>query len=98
MLFEASADALDLLGRAVAPLFYDSGPDGQPKRWLEMVAHTLRTLGPKVQATRMVREYVTTLYMPAARSSAALASGSSGSSGYSGSAGSDPRATDPRLH
>jgi glycogen phosphorylase len=41
-----------------------------------MVAHTLRTLGPKVQATRMVREYVTMLYVPAARSSAALADGS----------------------
>ena len=38
-----------------------------PRRWLEMVAHTLRTLGPKAQATRMVREYVTELYLPAAR-------------------------------
>jgi glycogen phosphorylase len=38
-----------------------------------MVAHTLRTLGPRAQATRMVREYVTRLYGPAARASAALA-------------------------
>jgi glycogen phosphorylase len=35
----------DLLGQSVAPLFYDRGPDGLPRRWLEMVAHTLRTLG-----------------------------------------------------
>ena len=63
----------DLLGDSVAPLFYDSGPDGMPHRWLEMVAHTLRTLGPKAQATRMVREYVAGLYLPAARSSKALA-------------------------
>ncbi|MGD0374287.1 MAG: alpha-glucan family phosphorylase [Streptosporangiaceae bacterium] len=63
----------DLLSGSVAPLFYDSGADGLPQRWLEMVAHTLRTLGPKVQATRMVRDYVTKLYLPAARSSQKLA-------------------------
>ncbi len=73
---ELEASALyDLLGQSVAPLFYDRGPDGLPGRWLEMVAHTLRTLGPKAQATRMVREYVTELYLPAARSSQALAGG-----------------------
>jgi glycogen phosphorylase len=71
---ELEAGALyDLLGQSVAPLFYDRGPDGLPRRWLEMVAHTLRTLGPRAQATRMVREYVTTLYLPAARSSQVLA-------------------------
>ncbi len=75
---EVEAAALyDLLGQSVAPLFYDRAPDGLPRRWLEMVAHTLRTLGPRAQATRMVREYVTTLYLPAARSSQVLASGDS---------------------
>jgi glycogen phosphorylase len=79
---ELEASALyDLLGQSVAPLFYDRGPDGLPHRWLEMVAHTLRTLGPKAQATRMVREYVTELYLPAARSSAALADGGPGYAG-----------------
>ena len=73
---ELEAAALyDLLAQSVAPLFYDRGPDGLPRRWLEMVAHTLRTLGPKAQATRMVREYVTELYLPATRSSGALAAG-----------------------
>nr|MDQ2876484.1 alpha-glucan family phosphorylase [Actinomycetota bacterium] len=71
---ELEAAALyDLLGQSVAPLFYDGAAEGGPHRWLEMVAHTLRTLGPKAQATRMVREYVTGLYVPAARASAALA-------------------------
>jgi starch phosphorylase len=73
---ELEAAALyDLLTQSVAPLFYDHGKDGSPGRWLEMVAHTLRTLGPLAQATRMVRQYVTELYVPAARSSAALAAG-----------------------
>jgi starch phosphorylase len=79
---ELEAAALyDLLGQSVAPLFYDRGPDGLPSRWLEMVAHTLRTLGPRAQATRMVREYVTKLYLPAAKSSHALASGGPGFAG-----------------
>jgi starch phosphorylase len=34
-----------------------------------MVRHTLKTLGPKVVATRMVSEYVRRLYAPAAQSS-----------------------------
>ena len=31
-----------------------------------MVRHTLKSLGPKVLATRMVRDYVERLYTPAA--------------------------------
>ena len=79
---ELEASALyDLLGQSVAPLFYDRGPDGLPRRWLEMVAHTLRTLGPRAQATRMVREYVTELYVPAAQSSQVLAADGPGFAG-----------------
>jgi glycogen phosphorylase len=75
---ELEASALyDLLGQSVAPLFYDTAPDGLPRRWLEMIADTLRTLGPRAQATRMVRQYVTEYYLPAARASRALAAGGS---------------------
>jgi starch phosphorylase len=70
---ELEAAALyDLIGKSVAPLFYDTSGDGLPGRWLEMVSHTLRGLGPRALATRMVRQYVTDLYAPAARSSRAL--------------------------
>jgi glycogen phosphorylase len=65
----------DLLGQSVAPAFYDRDADGLPRRWLEMVRHTLSTLGPQLQASRMVREYVTELYVPAARSTRALQAG-----------------------
>jgi starch phosphorylase len=71
---ELEAAALyDLLGKSVAPLFYQAGPDGRPDRWLEMISHTLRTLGPKALASRMVRQYVTELYAPAAQASRVLA-------------------------
>jgi starch phosphorylase len=62
----------ELLGRSVAPLFYQRDASGLPGGWLEMIRHTLRSLGPRVQAERMVREYVTSLYAPATRASLAL--------------------------
>ncbi len=59
----------ELLESQVAPLFYDRGPNGAPARWVGMVRHTLRTLGPKVLASRMLRDYTRLLYMPAATAS-----------------------------
>jgi glycogen phosphorylase len=71
---ELEASALyELIAKSVAPLFYDEGADAIPHGWVEMVRHGLRSLGPLVQADRMVRDYVTTLYAPAAQSSRALA-------------------------
>jgi starch phosphorylase len=68
-----SAALYDLLEHVVAPLFYDLGGDGLPGRWLEMIAHTFADLGPRAQASRMVREYVTEEYVPAASASRVLA-------------------------
>jgi glycogen phosphorylase len=72
---ELEASALyEVISKSVAPLFYDSGADGVPQGWVQMVRHGLRSLGPLVQADRMVSEYVTTLYAPAAQASRALVS------------------------
>lgn len=57
-----------LLEEAVAPKFYERDQHGAPPRWIEMVRHTLQTLGPKVLASRMVRDYVEQYYTPAAQS------------------------------
>jgi starch phosphorylase len=62
-----AAALYDLIERQVAPRFYDHDGRGLPQRWIEMVRHTLLTLGPKVLAGRMVRDYVGLLYAPAAR-------------------------------
>ncbi|MBB2921118.1 alpha-glucan family phosphorylase [Cellulomonas cellasea] len=62
---EASA-LYDLIENQVAARFYDRDDSGLPVHWLSMVRHTLATLGPKVQATRMVADYVQHLYVPAA--------------------------------
>jgi glycogen phosphorylase len=68
-----SAALYDLLETSVAPLFYDRDAAGVPAGWVEMIRHTLRVLGPRVPAERMVREYVTELYAPATHASRALA-------------------------
>jgi glycogen phosphorylase len=62
----------DLIENEVAPRFYDHDEDGVPIRWIEMVRHTLKSLGPKVLASRMVRDYVDQLYTPSATASRAL--------------------------
>ena len=70
---DIEANALyDLIENDVAPKFYDVDDDGVPTRWLEMVRHTLKSLGPKVLATRMVRDYTRKLYTPAAVNGRAL--------------------------
>lgn len=64
---ELEANALyELIEERVAPRFYDRGTEGLPERWVEMVRRTVGSLGPKVLAGRMVREYVERLYAPAA--------------------------------
>lgn len=62
----------DLIEHEVAPRFYDLDHEGVPTRWVEMLRHTLGSLGPKVLATRMVRDYTRTLYAPAAGTARAL--------------------------
>jgi len=76
---ELEATALyELLGKSVAPLFYERDADGIPQGWVERVRHTFRSLGPKVRAERMVGEYVSTLYVPAAVASRNLADAEGG--------------------
>lgn len=71
---DLEANALyDLVEHNVAARFYDRGPDELPSRWLEMVRHTLVSLGPKVLASRMVKDYVNSLYAPAALGARSMA-------------------------
>jgi starch phosphorylase len=70
---DIEANALyDLIEHDVAPRFYDKDANGLPARWIEMLRHTLKSLGPKVLASRMVRDYVEQLYTPAACSARAI--------------------------
>jgi starch phosphorylase len=50
----------------VVPTFYDGAP---PSRWIARMKHAWATLGPFVTASRMVKDYTTGLYEPAAAQS-----------------------------
>jgi starch phosphorylase len=63
-----AAALYSLLESTVAPKFYERDSAAIPRRWVEMVRHTLQVLGPKVLASRMVRDYTERYYAPAAES------------------------------
>ncbi len=76
---DVEANALyDLIENEVAPRFYDHDEHGLPIRWIEMLRHTLKSLGPKVLSSRMVRDYVDQLYTPAAVSARSVNSNFTG--------------------
>jgi len=69
----ADAQSLfDLLEHTIVPMFYDRLEGPLPRRWLARVRQSLVTLGPRVLAERMVREYAEVLYTPVAARAARL--------------------------
>lgn len=73
----AEADSLfQLLEEQIIPLYYERGGERVPHRWISRVKTSLASLGPRVTAARMVRDYVQTMYEPtAARCDALRADG-----------------------
>ena len=73
---EVEANSLfELLERQIIPLFYDRGGGRFPRGWVTRIKASLRSLGPKVMASRMVRDYLSEMYEPIAAQSDALAGG-----------------------
>jgi len=52
----------DLIDNEVKPLYYERDERGVPVGWLERVRASLRTLGPRYCATRMLDDYVSQIY------------------------------------
>lgn len=64
----ADADAMyTLLEQELVPMFYDRDPSGLPRRWLQVVKESIRTVLPHFSARRMVKQYVQEMYLPAVR-------------------------------
>ena len=57
-----SSMMFDLLEREVLPMFHDRDADGVPQRWVTMIRRSLMTNGPLFSATRMMRDYINTVY------------------------------------
>jgi starch phosphorylase len=74
---EVEADSLfALLERQIVPLFYERLGGPVPRRWVRRVKASLRSLGPQVSASRMVRDYVEEMYEPAAQRADTMGSAS----------------------
>jgi glycogen phosphorylase len=56
----------ELLERQIVPLYYERYQGPVPRRWVRRIKASLGSLGPKVSAARMVRDYLSDLYEPTA--------------------------------
>ncbi len=63
----------ELLEGQIIPLFYDRGSGRFPRGWVTRIKSSLRSLGPNVTASRMVRDYLSEMYEPIAAQSDSLA-------------------------
>ena len=64
----ADADSLyRLLEEQVVPTYYQRDHHGVPHAWLRIVKECIRTVTPQFCATRMVKQYVEQMYVPAAQ-------------------------------
>jgi len=59
-------DLYRVLREEVIPLYYNRDRDGLPRDWIKRMKRTIRTLGWRFNANRMVMDYVTKCYVPAA--------------------------------
>jgi glucan phosphorylase len=54
------------LREEVIPLYYQRDRDGLPRGWIKRMKRTIRTLGWRFNADRMVMDYTLKCYVPAA--------------------------------
>jgi len=59
-------DLMRVLREEVIPLYYQRDRDGLPRGWIQRMKRTIRTLGWRFNADRMVMDYTLQCYVPAA--------------------------------
>src|SRR5580700_4793862 len=59
-------DLYRILREEVIPLYYQRDRDGLPRGWIKRMKRTIRTLGWRFNANRMVMDYTLNCYVPAA--------------------------------
>ena len=59
-------DLYRVLKEEVIPLYYSRDKDGLPRGWIKRMKRTIRTLGWRFNADRMVMDYALKCYIPAA--------------------------------
>ena len=69
---EEASNLYDILELEVLPLYYDRGPLGFSKGWVEKSKRAVRTLLPRFSSARMVTQYTNQFYRRASAHRAAL--------------------------
>jgi len=67
---EADAHSLyDSLENEIIPLYYQNrAADGLPSEWIGRIKESIRTLAPQFSTRRMLKEYITGMYIPSIKS------------------------------
>ncbi|HZM36543.1 MAG TPA: alpha-glucan family phosphorylase [Burkholderiales bacterium] len=64
---EEARTLYELLQDSVIPLYYNGAEGGYSARWIRMAKRAMASLLPRYDASRMLGEYVSRFYLPAAR-------------------------------
>jgi starch phosphorylase len=56
----------ETLEQAVIPTFYDRDVDGLPRKWIQMMMNSIKSLAWRFSAHRMVMDYTLSAYVPSA--------------------------------
>ena len=51
-----------LLEREIVPTFYERDETGVPRTWVQRIKHSLRSIGPRFNASRMLHDYSDAVY------------------------------------
>jgi glycogen phosphorylase len=62
---EESQAFYEILQDQVVPMYYSQGKRGYSPEWVRVAKHSMATLLPRYNSTRMVNEYVKKFYLPA---------------------------------
>ena len=65
----------DLLEREIIPLFYARGMDGLPREWIRKMKASMREVGKRFSAHRMLLQYAESFYAPALSNAEAFDAG-----------------------
>jgi len=61
-----------ILEEKIIPAFYQRGSHEVPAKWVEMMKNAMRTVIPRFNTHRMLREYLSRMYIPAVERNASL--------------------------
>jgi starch phosphorylase len=62
-----SESLYNLLEREIIPLFYDRTEDDLPRKWVARIKESMKTIVPRFNTNRMLRDYASMMYLPALR-------------------------------